>query len=135
MALDMLVPRKIDVGAFDPSGTSGRDLDGPEYKYAQAMEYLRGSAPGINKTDNNLKSAKESLVDQGVSATTVDMYVEKQLKWSEARSKWEAARVDAMGEFSSTPIVHSNTGKTRESPGQESKVPQPSMPIKRTRRL
>jgi hypothetical protein len=101
-SLDMLVPRKTDVGTFDLSGGAVQDPNSPEYKYTLAMEYLRRPAPGMNaanRNDNDVQGAKDTLVKRGVPASTVDMYVEKQLKWSESRVKWDAARNEAIGEW------------------------------------
>jgi hypothetical protein len=95
----MLVPRKTDIGTFDLSGGSSHDVNSPEYKYTQAMDYLRREAPGSTRnTNNDVKGSKDTLIKRGVPATTVDMYVEKQLNWSAARAKWDAARNDAIGE-------------------------------------
>lgn len=99
-ALDMLVPRKTDVGTFDLTGAAIQDPNSPEYKYTLAMEYLRRPAPAItvaNRNDNDVQGAKDSLIKRGIPASTVDMYVQKQLKWSEARVKWDAARDESNG--------------------------------------
>ncbi|RGP77961.1 hypothetical protein FLONG3_3918 [Fusarium longipes] len=102
-SLDMLVPRKTDIGTFDLSGGSSNDVNSPEYKYTQAMTYLRGEAPGSTKnTDNDVKGSKDILIKRGVPATTVDMYVEKQLSWSAARAKWDAARNEAIDKQNAT---------------------------------
>lgn len=94
----MLVPRKTDIGTFDLSGGATHDVNSQEYKYTLAMDYLRRKAPGsVYNTNNDVKGSKDTLMKRGVSATTVDMYVQKQLKWSEARAKWDAARNEASG--------------------------------------
>jgi hypothetical protein len=96
----MLVPRKTDVGTFDLTGVATKDPNSPEHKYTLAMEYLRKPAPAMKALsifDNDVKGAKELLVKKGIPPTTVDVYVEKQLKWSEARQKWDAARNIAIG--------------------------------------
>jgi hypothetical protein len=101
-SLDMLVPRKTDVGTFDLTGGASQDPNSPEYKYTLAMEYLRRPAPAIavaNRNDNDVQGAKDSLIKKGIPASTVDMYVQKQLKWSESRVKWDAARNEAIGKY------------------------------------
>lgn len=98
-SLDMLVPRKTDIGTFDLNGGASQDANSQEYKYTLAMEYLRKAAPAsAQKTNNDVKGSKDTLVKRGVPATTVDLYVEKQLNWSTARAKWDAARNEAIGE-------------------------------------
>jgi hypothetical protein len=98
----MLVPRKTDVGTFDLTGGAAADRNSPEYKYTLAMEYLRKPAPGLqgksaNATENDIQGSKDLLIKRGVPASTIDMYVAKQLKWSESRVKWDAARNEAIG--------------------------------------
>lgn len=96
-SLDMLVPRKTDVGTFNLGGQTNQDANGAEYKYTQAMDYLRKAAPGVKKTDLDVQGSKDSLVKSGLSPSTVDIYVQKQLAWTSARQKWDAARTLAIG--------------------------------------
>lgn len=93
----MLVPRKTDVGTFSLGSAINQDPNNGEYKYTQAMDYLRKVAPGISNTELNVKDNADSLVRKGVPRTTVDMYVEKQLAWTGARQRWDAARTMAYG--------------------------------------
>ncbi|PTB37465.1 hypothetical protein M441DRAFT_30603 [Trichoderma asperellum CBS 433.97] len=103
-SLDMLVPRKTDIGTFDLNGGASQDANSQEYKYTLAMEYLRKAAPAsAQKTNNDVKGSKDTLVKRGVPATTVDLYVEKQLNWSTARAKWDAARNEAIEARESRP--------------------------------
>ncbi|KAJ2987717.1 hypothetical protein NUW58_g4349 [Xylaria curta] len=109
-SLDMLVPRKTDIGTFDLSGGAGQDPNSPEHKYTLAMEYLRRAAPGtVNNSANDVQGAKDSLVKRGIPASTIDMYVRKQLKWSEARTKWDAARNEAIEARESHPELQNAT--------------------------
>ncbi|KAH7166681.1 hypothetical protein DER46DRAFT_600727 [Fusarium sp. MPI-SDFR-AT-0072] len=109
-SLDMLVPRKTDIGTFDLSGGSSSDVNSPEYKYTQAMDYLRREAPGsVRNTNNDVKGSKDTLIKRGLPATTVDMYVEKQLNWSAARAKWDAARNEAIEARESQPAKQNAT--------------------------
>ncbi|KAF7555599.1 hypothetical protein G7Z17_g2055 [Cylindrodendrum hubeiense] len=103
-SLDMLVPRKTDIGTFDLNGGASQDVNSQEYKYTLAMEYLRNAAPGsARSTNNDVKGSKDTLIKRGVPPTTVDMYIEKQLNWSMARAKWDAARNEAIEARESRP--------------------------------
>ncbi|KAF4946128.1 hypothetical protein FGADI_11406 [Fusarium gaditjirri] len=123
-SLDMLIPRKTDIGTFDLSGGSSHDANSPEYKYTQAMDYLRREAPGsARSTNNDVKGSKDTLIKRGLPATTVDMYVEKQLNWSVARAKWDAARNEAIGEsfafLQDIGILHTVTEARESQPSKQ----------------
>jgi hypothetical protein len=62
------------------------------------MGFLRNPAPdNTSQTSNDVTSARESLVKNGLPPRTIDVYVEKQLKWAEAQAKWDAVRKEATG--------------------------------------
>lgn len=98
-ALDMLVPRKTDIGSVDVD--SDLTSDGSS-KYSQAMKFLRSKetllTPKSDIVGSRLRSAKDKMEGNGISGTVVDRYVEKQIAWSEARGKWDAVRSEALGE-------------------------------------
>jgi hypothetical protein len=100
-ALDMLVPRKTDIGSVDVENDFNADSTS---KYGQAMRFLRSKesilTPASEIKGVRLLEAKDKLQSQGVQGTVVDLYVQKQLAWSEARGKWDAVRVEAQGELS-----------------------------------
>jgi hypothetical protein len=97
-ALDMLIPRKTDIGSLEPEAKLSGDSSS---KYAMAMRFLRSKetvlTPKSEIAGSRLRSSKDKMEAQGVSGTVVDRYVEKQLAWSEARGKWDAVRSEAQG--------------------------------------
>ena len=98
-ALDMLVPRKTDIGSVDVDS----DLSGDgSSKYSQAMKFLRSKetllTPKSEIVGSRVRGARDKLEVNGVPGTVVDRYVEKQIAWSEARGKWDAVRSEALGE-------------------------------------
>lgn len=98
-ALDMLVPRKTEIGSLD--GES--DLNNVENtsKYAQAMKFLQSKeaihAPQSAILGSRQQGAKDQTEARGVLGTVAERYVKKQLAWSEARGEWDAARSEALG--------------------------------------
>jgi hypothetical protein len=98
-SLDMLVPRKSDISTVDLGGGSSQNANSQEDKYALAMEYLRNAASGsASNTNYNVQGSKDALVKRGVPASLLSVYVEKQMKWAEARAKWDAVQNEAIGE-------------------------------------
>jgi hypothetical protein len=98
-ALDMLIPRKTDIGSVDIEKDFNNDSTS---KYSQAMRFLR-SKESILTPDSEIKGSrvqqvKDKLQGQGIQGTVVDRYVEKQLAWSVARGEWDAVRAEAQGE-------------------------------------
>ena len=95
-ALNMLVPRKTEIGSIDTETELSGDSTS---KYGMAMKFLRSKetilTPQSQIVSSRLKSAKDKVEAQGLSGTVVDRYVEKQLAWSEARGKWDAVRTEA----------------------------------------
>ena len=99
-ALDMMVPRKTEIGSIDVDS----DLSGDgSSKYSQAMKFLRSKetvlTPKSDVVGSRLRSAKDKLEANGISGTVVDRYVEKQIAWSEARGNWDAVRSEALGKI------------------------------------
>ena len=97
-ALDMLVPRKTDIGSIDVDS----DLTGDRTsKSSQAMKFLRSKetllTPKSEVLGSQLKGAGDKMQAKGVPGSVVDRYVEKQMAWSEARGKWDAVRSEALG--------------------------------------
>lgn len=97
-ALDMLIPRKTDIGSVDVE----LDLSGDgSSKYSQAMKFLRSKetllTPKSEIVGSRNRGGKDKFEANGVSGTIVDRYVEKQIAWSEARGKWDAVRSEALG--------------------------------------
>ncbi len=97
-ALDMLVPRKTEIGSTEVDSDPGSDGSS---KYSQAMKFLRSKetvlTPKSEIVGSRLRGAKDKMEVNGVSGTVVDRYVEKQIAWSEARGKWDAVRSEALG--------------------------------------
>lgn len=98
-ALDILVPRKTDIGSVDVES----DLTGDgSSKYSQAMRFLRSRetllTPKSEIVGARVCDGKDKFVANGVSGTVVNRYVEKQITWSEARGKCHAVRSEAQGE-------------------------------------
>lgn len=97
-ALDMLVPRKTDIGSVDVES----DLSGDgSSKYSQAMKFLRSKetilTPKSEILGARIRGGKDKVEANGVPGTVVDRYVEKQIAWSEARGMWDAVRSEAQG--------------------------------------
>ncbi|KAL9601240.1 MAG: hypothetical protein Q9219_002645 [cf. Caloplaca sp. 3 TL-2023] len=96
-ALDMLVPRKTDIGSVDVDSDLTSDSSS---KYSQAMKFLRSKetllTPKSEIVGTRLRNAKDKMEGSGVSGTVVDRYVEKQIAWSEARGKWDTIRSEAL---------------------------------------
>ncbi|MCJ1404411.1 hypothetical protein MMC11_007636 [Xylographa trunciseda] len=96
-ALDMLIPRKTDIGSVDVD----KDFNSESAsKYSQAMRFLR-SKESILTPDSEIKGTRiqqvrDKLQGQGIQGTVVDRYVEKQLEWSVARGEWDAVRSEAL---------------------------------------
>ncbi|KAI1340032.1 hypothetical protein F5Y15DRAFT_415460 [Xylariaceae sp. FL0016] len=108
VALDMLVPRKTDIGSIDVA----TDLSGEsQSKYSQAMRFLRSRESTLTP-QSGIKSTKlyelgGKLMEQGVEGTVVDRYVQKQLAWSQARGEWDAVRSAALEARESRPELQS----------------------------
>ncbi|KAJ3542808.1 hypothetical protein NM208_g3894 [Fusarium decemcellulare] len=96
-ALDMLVPRKTEIGSLDTEPDLGNSDN--TSKYSQAMKFLRSRetilTPNSAILGSRVLDAKDHFEAQGIPGTVVDRYVEKQLAWSEARGKWDAVRSQA----------------------------------------
>ncbi|KAH7129531.1 hypothetical protein B0J13DRAFT_530307 [Dactylonectria estremocensis] len=78
--LDMLIPRKTDIGSVDVDTDFEADS---KSKYGQAMRFLR-SKESILTPDSEIKGSKVALAknkarEMGIQGTIVDRYVEKQL--------------------------------------------------------
>ncbi|GIJ92596.1 hypothetical protein Asppvi_001874 [Aspergillus pseudoviridinutans] len=107
-ALDMLVPRKTDIGSVDVETDFSSES---KSKYSQAMRFLR-SKESILTPDSEVKGSRVALVKDkaaqiGIQGTVVDRYVEKQLAWSEARGKWDAVRSEALEAREARPEMQS----------------------------
>ena len=98
-ALDMLIPRKTDIGSVDVESDLTADSSS---KYSQAIKFLRSKetvlTPKSDIVGSRMRNAKNMIEANDGSGTVVDRYVEKQLAWSEARGKWDAVRSEALGE-------------------------------------
>jgi hypothetical protein len=99
-ALDMLIPRKTDIGSVDVDKDFNSESTS---KYSQAMRFLRSKesilTPESEIKGSRIQEVKEKLQGQGIQGTVVDRYVEKQLAWSVARGDWDAVRSEALGKF------------------------------------
>lgn len=97
-ALDMLVPRKTDIGSIDVEPDFS--VDGKS-KYSQAMRFLRSKesilTPQSEIRGSRLQNVKDKLEGHGIQGTVVDRYVDKQLAWSEARGRWDEVRSESQG--------------------------------------
>ncbi|KAJ5725158.1 uncharacterized protein N7483_006515 [Penicillium malachiteum] len=95
-ALDMLVPRKTDIGSVDVSTDFSADSKSP---YSEAMRFLRSKesilTPNSEIKGSKVALAKDKAAQIGIQGTVVDRYVQKQIAWSEARGKWDAVRSEA----------------------------------------
>ena len=99
-ALDMLIPRKTDIGSVDVEKDFESDSTS---KYSQAMRFLRSKesilTPNSEIKGSRIQQLKDKVQSQGVQGTVVDRYVEKQLAWSIARGDWDAVRSEALGKW------------------------------------
>ncbi|KAJ6031762.1 hypothetical protein N7540_002494 [Penicillium herquei] len=95
-ALDMLVPRKTDIGSVDVSTDFSAESKSP---YSEAMRFLRSKesilTPNSEIKGSKVALAKDKAAQIGIQGTVVDRYVQKQIAWSEARGKWDAVRSEA----------------------------------------